>query len=140
MIAGRVQVEGLDELLRAFSRLERGLARELRNELRRVGYRFARDAKQTVTARGLVRTGRLRGSLRPAVRGATLVVRSSPPLNPGPRSAAGYASVYENGARGGDGVGKRAFLEPTLRAWLGTGRLERELEAFLDWVEKEFAA
>ncbi len=74
------------------------------------------------------------------MRGSTLVVRSSPPLNAGPRSAQGYASVYEYGTRGGDGAARRAFLEPTLRAWVGTGRLERELEQFLEWVEREFAA
>lgn len=135
-MAEAVRIEGLRELQGALRRIDRSAATELRKELRTtVGAEFVRDAKDTIAARGLVKSGRLQGSIKASVRGGDLFVRSSPALKPGPKSRQGYAPVYEFGHGGA-----RAFLEPTRKEWLGTGKLERELTGFLDWTAKEFRA
>jgi hypothetical protein len=129
----RVLVEGLDETIRAFARVDKALAGELRKELRtRVGGEFVRDVKSRISGEGLVDRGKLRASIRPAVRGSTLVVRSSPPLRPGPKSRLGYAAIYEHGR------GRRPFLEPTLDQWAGSGKAEEQLDSFLEWMESEW--
>jgi hypothetical protein len=130
-----VHVEGLKEAIRALGKIDRQAAGELRKELRtKIGGAFVRDVKLRVELRGLVgKSGRLRNSIRPTVRGASLVVRSSPALKPGPKSRQGYAAVYEFG-RGG----RRSFLEPTLGNWLETGRLRHEMGDYLDWIGSEF--
>lgn len=132
-----VHVDGLRELVRAIGKVDRQAAGELRKELRTtIGGAFVRDVKLRIELRGLVgKSGRLRNSIRPAVRGASLVVRSSPALKPGPKSRQGYAPIYEFG-RGG----RRSFLEPTLGSWLETGRLKHEMGGYLDWIESEFRA
>jgi hypothetical protein len=110
----RVLVEGLDETIRAFARVDKALAGELRKELRtRVGGEFVRDVKSRIS-------------------GEALVVRSSPPLRPGPKSRLGYAAIYEHGR------GRRPFLEPTLDQWAGSGKAEEQLDSFLEWMESEW--
>jgi hypothetical protein len=133
-VASDVHVTGLRELVRAANRVDRAAGRQLNKELRdTIGRDFVEDTRDRISARGLVRTGRLLGSIKPSVRGANLTVRSTPPLNPGPRSAAGYAAVYEFG------YGKRrAFLDPTLDEWQASGKLISEFEGYLDWIEKTF--
>ena len=139
MAGGTVRVEGLHELLGALGRVDRGATREIRKELRvGVGGAFVRDVKDRISLMGLVKSGKLRASIRPAVRGSTLVVRSSPPLHPGRRSSEGYAAVYEYGAHGGRR--RRAFLEPTLDAWQTNGKLEESMSGFLGWIESEWRA
>lgn len=169
-------MEGLNELIRSFGRVNKKSAGQVRKELRgSVGKAFVLAVKDRISANSLVQSGKLRGSIRPAVKGSQLVVRSSPPLRAGTRSPEGYAAIYEFGGsavrsvrlkgggrgfsavvnRSGQGAalaasgsaqgslgqyGPRAFLLPTLDEWRDSGRLERELNGFLDWVEKEFAA
>ena len=131
----RLTLEGLDGLLRAIGRIDRNAPRELRKELRvRVGGAFVRDVKEKVL---VGKTRKLRNSIRPAVRGSSVIVRSTPPLNPGPRSPLGYAAVYEFGAKHRE---QHAFLYPTLDEWQQSGRLEDELGAYLDYVEADWRA
>lgn len=128
---GTVAVTGLDELVRTTARISKGAAGELRKEMRvGIGGEFVRDTKARIDAEGLVRKGKLRASIRPAVSGTTLIVRSSPPLRPGERSPQGYAAVYE--------YGSRPFLDPTLQEWAASGRLEEEFGHFMDWVDNEW--
>lgn len=139
-MADAVRVEGLDALVRSFGRVNRKAAGQVRKEMRTgIGGEFVRDVKSRIEGLGLVRSGKLRASIRPAVKGSTLVVRSSPPLRPGRRSAMGYAAIYEYGGRSGAGA-FRPYLGPTLDAWRDSGKVETEFNEFLDWVEKEFAA
>lgn len=131
-MADVVRVEGLDALVRSFGRVNRKAAGQVRKEMRTgIGGEFVRDVKSRIEGLGLVRSGKLRASIRPAVKGSTLVVRSSPPLRPGRRSAMGYAAIYEYAS---------PYLGPTLDAWRDSGKVETEFNEFLDWVEKEFAA
>lgn len=133
-MADVVRVEGLDALVRSFGRVNRKAAGQVRKEMRTgIGGEFVRDVKSRIEGLGLVRSGKLRASIRPAVKGSTLVVRSSPPLRPGRRSAMGYAAIYEYAS-------PRPYLGPTLDAWRDSGKVETEFNEFLDWVEKEFAA
>jgi len=98
-----------------------------------IGVPFVKDVKGRVATQGLMKSGRLARSIKSSMSGSTLVVRSTPPLNPGPRSRMGYAAIYEYG------FGKtRAFIEPTVRQWYATGKTEKAFEGFLDWVETDF--
>jgi hypothetical protein len=133
VVASDVHITGLRELVRAANAVDKAAGRQVSKVMRdTVGKDFVEDTRAAIEARGLVRTGRLLGSIKPSVRGANLVVRSTPPLNPGPRSRLGYAAVYEYGHGG------RSFLNPTLDAWLASGKLIDEFDGFLDWVDKEF--
>lgn len=133
MTQAQLKVDGLDELLRAVGRIDKALTRELRKELRvGVGGAFVKDVKQRVERVGLVDRGNLRSSIRPAVSGADVVIRSKP-LNPGPRSRLGYGAVYEFG-----GGGRRAFLDPTRDEWQRSGKLEQALSGFVNWLETEW--
>lgn len=130
-----VHITGLRELVQAANKIDKAAGRQVNKVMRdTVGKDFVEDVRERLGSVGFKHpTGRLAGSIKPSVRGANLVVRSSPPLNPGPRSAMGYAAVYEYG------YGKRrAFLDPTLDAWLASGKLIDEFDEFLDWVDKEF--
>lgn len=173
---GALQVEGINELVRAFGRVNKKAAGQVRKEMRgSIGKAFVQAVKDRIESNSLVRSGKLRGSIRPSVKGSMLIVRSSPPLRPGNLSPMGYAAIYEFGGstvrsvklkgggrgfsavknRSGQGAaaaahgpaqgslgqyGPRAFLLPTLDEWRDSGRIEHELNNFLDWVEKEFAA
>ncbi len=139
--AGPVRVEGLDDFVRAVARVDKQAVRAVRKELRvGIGGAVVRDVKARIDSEGLVATGKLRSTIRPAVKGSTLVVRSSPPLRPGPRSQQGYASIYEFGGRAaGSSVGVRAFMQPTFEEWQD-GKAEEAFGAFLDWVEREYAS
>lgn len=136
-----VSVEGLDEFIRATARVNKKAAGFVRKELRvGVGGAFVKDVKSTIDAAGLVgQSKKLRGSIRPAVKGSTLLVRSTPPLKPGKRSPMGYAAVYEYGGRSGRRAA-RPYLNPTLDEWIGSGRLVEAFNGALDNVEREYAA
>lgn len=98
-MAGQVvSVQGLDEFIRATARVNKKAAGFVRKELRvGVGGKFVKDVKATISGEGLVQSGRLRNSIRPAVKGSTLLVRSTPPLKAGKYSPMGYAAVHEFG-------------------------------------------
>lgn len=132
-MASDVHITGLRELVRAANAIDKAAGRQVNKVMRdTIGTDFVRDTREMIAARGLVRTGRLLGSIKPSVRGQNLVVRSSPPLNPGPRSRMGYAAIYEYGHSG------RSFLNPTLDSWLASGKLIDEFDGFLDWIDREF--
>lgn len=126
MASSAIKVDGLDELIRSMSRIDKGIAKEMRARLRKdVGEPFARDAK----LRAPVKSGKLRRSIRPAVKGTTVVVRDT-----ATNRGFNYPAVMEF-AHGGE----RAFLDPTLDQWRATGQLEQSMEGFLDWVHREFS-
>ena len=139
--AATAHVEGLDAFVRAVGRVDKQAVRAVRKELRvGIGGAVVRDVKARIDAEGLVASGKLRASIRPAVKGSTLFVRSSPPLRPGPRSRQGYAAIYESGGReAGASVGVRTFMQPTFEEWEGA-KAEAAFDGFLDWVEREYAA
>ena len=140
-MAETAYVEGLDAFVRAVSRVDKEAVRRVRKQLRvGVGGPLVVDVKAQIDAQGLVRTKKLRSSIRAAVKGSTLVVRSSPPLKPGRRSRMGYGAIYEYGGReGGSAIGPRAFLAPTADEWHQSGKTEHAFGDFLDWVEREYA-
>ncbi len=121
-------------MLRALRKMDKGLAGEVRKSLKEdVGKPFVSDVQALIAAKGLVKSGRLRDSIKPSFRGSTLYIRSAPALNPGKRSAQGYAPIYEYGGKAG-GRGGRPFLNPTLEAWAGSGRTEAAFGKALDRV------
>jgi hypothetical protein len=131
---GTVSVDGLDALLRALRKTEGKLAPQLRREMKaKVGVPFTIDVKARIAAQGLVQSGRLMRSIKPAMTGPVLTIKSSPALNPGPKSRMGYAAIYEYG------YGKsRAFLAPEMRVWARSGKTEAAFAGFLKYVETEF--
>jgi len=140
MAGSTAYVEGLDQFVRSVGRVSKGSVREIRKELRvGVGGVFVKDVKARIDEQGLVQSGRLRGSIRPAVRGSTLIIRSKP-QKPGPRSPEGYNAVYEFGKRGESEFGPRAFLYPTAEEWNASGKTERAFEGFLEWIERTYAS
>lgn len=134
-MASSVHVTGLRELVRAANEIDKAAGRQLNKQLRdTVGKDFVEDVRERLGSVGFKHpTGRIAGSIKPTVRGASLTVRSSPPLKPGPRSRMGYAAVYEYGYGR-----RRAFLDPTLDAWLESGKLLEEFEDYLDWIDENF--
>jgi hypothetical protein len=116
-----VRVEGLGRLIRDFRRLDRGLAREVQQELRSIAGFVADDARLAADAQGLRDTGKLISRIKPFYRGSTAGVRSGVMRRGYP-----YGGVYEYG------LGRtRAYLEPTLQ------RDERQIvEAFEDLLDR----
>lgn len=134
MAQEHIRIDGLNELIRAVGRIDKDASKELRKELKAsVGGKFVTEVRAHIALKGLVRSGRLMRSIKPAVRGADLVIRSSPALNPGAKSRQGYAAVYEFGYGG-----RRAYMQPTRDEWFATGRLEHELDRYLNWIEEAF--
>lgn len=120
-----VVVEGLDELVRAAGRIDKGMSRELRKELRvSVGGSFARDAKEKVP----VLTGRAKRGIRPSVRGTTVYIK-----NTATNRGFNYPAVLEfaNG-------GANASLGPTADEWNSSGKLVESMEGFMDWIDTEW--
>lgn len=127
-------LEGLKGTLAVMRQMNDGAARELRTQLRGgVATHFVNDVKAKIDERGLVKTGALRGSIKPSVRGSDVYAVSSPALHPGKKDRRGYAPIYEFG-----NGGRRAYMEPVLQEWLTTGKLEDELSGFIEWLGKEW--
>ena len=119
--AATVRVQGLDRLIRDFRKLDRGLAREVQQELKHIAGFVADDARLAAGAQGLRDSGRLIGRIKPFYRGATAGVRSGVMRRGYP-----YGAVYEYG------LGRtRAYLEPTLKRDEG-----RIVEAFEDMLDR----
>jgi hypothetical protein len=89
-------VEGLDQLIRDFNKIDPELRRGMQRELDKIGKIVADDAKADVTARGLVRSGDMRKGIRQRVRGGTVVIRSS-----ATHRGYNYPKVFEFGGRSG---------------------------------------
>lgn len=104
-----VRVEGLQELIRDFGRLEKGIAKEVRAELKDVAGIVAEEARSIAESVGLRDSGRLIRTTRPFARGATAGVRTTATRNGYP-----YGLRYEFEGRGGDAAGPRAYLAPAL--------------------------
>ncbi len=131
-------VSGLKELRRAVSSIDRDMGKELTRVLK------AEVAAPVVAiSRGLApvgpsrgahgQSGRLRDSIKGSVRGGSVFVVSSPPLNPSPGSPRGYAPVVEYGDHG-----VRSFLRKGVTQFERSGGMERAGNAVLDWVAKEW--
>ena len=100
-----IRVKGLDDLVRDFGKVDRGLRKELQGEIRKVAGIVAGEAKERAVRQGLVDSGKLVRSIRPGVRRSTGVVRVT-----ATRDGFPYPAVYEFG-----GGGVRAFLMPALK-------------------------
>ena len=137
-MAAAVRVEGLDELVRAFGRLDRGLRRELQKHLRVIGKIVADDAKAVASEKGLrggagdPHEGLLIRSIRPRVRGGSAFVADTA-VTTSPKYPAGYPYPKRIEFAGG---GARAFLAPALDR--SRERVVSELERLVDWVESDF--
>lgn len=95
-----IVVEGLDDLIRSFARLDKNLAKEIRKQERRVGTIVARRQREAALARGLRKTGKLARSNKPIVRGSTLYV-----VNRATNDGFPYPVMYEE-------TGRSFFYQP----------------------------
>jgi hypothetical protein len=104
--AGPIRITGLRELVRDFGRMQRGLRTELQREMSQIGGIVAGEARQIAQQKGLRDSGDLIRSIRPRVRGAVALVRSS-----AEHRGFNYPArlEYEHG-------GRRAFLGPAVDA------------------------
>lgn len=105
-----VDVHGLQALIRSFNRMDKSLGKELRKELKDVARIVSTEARDIALHKGLLDTGRLIRTTRPAVRGETALVRTTA-NNKGYQ----YPMIFEYGGRGETGIGPRAYLEPALQ-------------------------
>lgn len=101
-----VRVEGLNQLVRDFGKIEKDLRKELQAELKDLARIVQREAQEIATAKGLVRTGKLVRSIRPSVRGGRAFIRET-----ATNKGYAYPRIYEYGH---DGV--RSFMQPALEA------------------------
>src|SRR5258706_13453132 len=123
-----VEVTGLNELVRAFARIDKGMSRQFRQELRvGVGGPVAAEMKAMAASRGLRQTGKLINSLRPSVRGSTLFINASATNRGYP-----YPAGYEFG-RGG----ARAVMEPGVRRRRAGGLEQGKIRSFA-WDGQEY--
>lgn len=134
-------MEGLDGLVRAFGRLDKGLRRELQKELKEIGRIVAEEAK------GIAEFKRLRGEddpgdphpgqliarIQPSVRGASVYIRDTAASSSGRYPKYNYPArlEYEQG-------GRRAFLRPALDG--RRNEIVNRFEHLLDWIADEWGA
>lgn len=125
-MAETVHVEGLDQLVRTFGKIDRGLRRELQGRLRKVGLLVAADYRATAPRK----TGKMAESAKPSVRGGSVFVRvtatKASPKYPKYR----YPNRIEYEA--GSGQPLHASLERQRPA------VVNELGDVVDWVADEF--
>lgn len=128
-------VEGLQQMLRAVKKMDSELGKEIQKALKDgIGGPFVRDVQSLIESLGLVKSGKLERSIKPSLRSGQLYVRSTPPLNPGPKSPQGYAAIYEYGGRTTKKNGPRAFLNPTADKWAASGQTEQAFGVAIDSV------
>lgn len=130
----RLEVKGLNETVRAFSRLEKGSGPMVRRELATVAEPVANKAREIAVARGLVgATKNLSRRIKPFATGRAIGVRETAKRKGGYQ----YPKVYEYGKRAvGESVGPRAFLYPAAK-W-GRPEAERRLATALDRLTRAF--
>ena len=124
--AGTVRVDGLRELIRDFKKVEKGLAREIRREIKSIAKIVSVEAQRIAFAKGLWETGELIKMTKPAVRGAVGLVRAS-----ATNKGYAYPFVYEYGGRGAGKSGPRAWVNPAL-----DNKQREVVEAFEDVLDK----
>jgi hypothetical protein len=124
--AGGVRVNGLKELVRDFRKVERGLGREIRREIKSIAKIVSDEARRIALAKGLRDSGDLIKMTKPAIRGSTGLVRSS-----ATRRGYPYPFIYEYGKRGASKTGPRAWVNPALDA-----KQDEVVEAFEDVLDK----
>lgn len=109
-----VRVEGLNQVIKGFRKMDRSLAREVQMELRHVVRPVAADARSYARSIGLVESGALARGISPFYRGSQVGIRSTVS-----RKGYPYGGVYEfGGAYGFAGFGHgggRPFLWPTVQ-------------------------
>jgi hypothetical protein len=105
MARGFATVRGMKELTRDLRAVDRGLARELQNDLKAA----VRPTITAAKALAPVDTGALRNSIRPIATQKQIAIRANKR-----RKGFLYPAVYEYGKRGGGEFGPRAFLNPAL--------------------------
>lgn len=138
MPAEHVQVEGLDALVRAFGKVDKGLRRQLQKELRRIGKVVVDRARANAAAEGLHGSGRdphpgqLIARMSVSVRGGSVYVRDTA-KTVSTRYPQGYnypkRFEYEAG-------GRRSFLRRGLEESRTT--VIRDMENLVDWIADEW--
>lgn len=129
-MAEGLTIVGLKELQSVLRKIDRKLPNEMSKQLRTtVGTAFVQDVRSRL---GWSRE--IPATIKPRVSGGTLRVVSAPPIRAGRRSPQGFQAIYEFAPR----WSSRAFMTPTLREWQSSGKLERELHGFLDWLAEEW--
>lgn len=121
-----IAVQGLDQLVRDFGKINVDLRREVQRELQAVAEIVAVQARADVAAGGLVKSGRLQKGIRSRVRGATAIVEDRAKAK---GSGYPYPGIYEFGVSGRDKK-RRPFLEPALEK--KQPEVMRSLEDLLD--------
>lgn len=121
-----IAVQGLDQLVRDFGKINVDLRREVQRELQAVAEIVAVQARADVAASGLVKSGRLQKGIRSRVRGATAIVEDRAKAK---GSGYPYPGIYEFGVSGRDKK-RRPFLEPALEK--KQPEVMRSLEDMLD--------
>jgi hypothetical protein len=138
-VAGdHVQVEGLDELVKAFGRVDKGLRRELQKQLRVIGKGVVDQARAVAASEGLHGSGRdphpgqLISKMTVSVRGGSVYVRDTA-KTVSTKYPQGYnypqRLEYEAG-------GSRSFLRRGLEERRGT--VIRDMERLVDWIADEW--
>lgn len=124
-VGGTVRVDGLEELIRDLTRVQKDLKPRIRAELKDVASIVADEAQKIATARGLVDSGKLVRSIRPGMSGSTALIRET-----ANRRGFPYPALYEYG--GSSSHPKRPFMEPAVAR--KQDQVRDELEKVVDRV------
>lgn len=136
---GGVQVEGLDALVSAFGRVDKGLKRELTVRLRSIGRIVADQAKGVAEFRGYRgeedsdhHKGQLIARIQPSVRGGSVYIRDSArTVSPAYPQGYNYPArlEYQNGGSG-------SFMREALDG--RRGEIVNEFEKLVEWIATEW--
>lgn len=126
-LAQTVYIDGLDSLVRAFGKIDRGLRRELQTRLKHAGEIVALDYKMTAPRK----TGKMADSAKPSIRGGSVYIRVTAKKQ-SPKYPSGYRYPNRVEYESGSNQPLHQSLERTRPAVL------RDLDHVVDWVADEF--
>jgi len=123
VVGQTIRVEGLDALIRDLNRMDRELGRDVQRELQKAARVVSDDAKSIVRQNGLVRSGRMVGSIQGRV-----VNRSSAVVEARRRNFPRfyYVQIYHGGTWGKPTRGPVPFL------YLAVERKQAQVVRMLD--------
>lgn len=127
-----IRVTGLRALDRALGRADKGLRRNLRDELKRVAETVAQDARSIAQSKGLRVSGDLIAGIKPYALTGRAGVRSNAVHGGYP-----YPRRLEYEHRGGGPYGPRASLTPAVEQ--NQAEIARGIERVLGHLEQDFA-